>query len=325
LFEKVRIIADSRASVLLTGESGTGKELIASAVHYNSPRRDQPFVKINCAAIPENLLESELFGHRKGSFTGAIADKKGKFETADGGTIFLDEIGELDLNLQSKLLRVLQEREIEPVGGRTRQVDIRIIAATNADLEAGIADKKFRADLYYRLNVINLKIPALRERKDDILLLVNHFIEKYTKENGKSLTGISHAALKMLEDYEWPGNVRQLENAIERAVVLSQNKILDVDDFADTTLPFSAPPQNAGVPAVQAVAVSSPGALELPDEEQFHHMDGHVYDSVIQEVEKRLILHALKKFKYTKTQAARYLGINRNTLDKKIRELSIDY
>ena len=325
LFEKVRIIADSRASVLLTGESGTGKELIASAVHYNSPRRDQPFVKINCAAIPENLLESELFGHRKGSFTGAIADKKGKFETADGGTIFLDEIGELDLNLQSKLLRVLQEREIEPVGGRTRQVDIRIIAATNADLEAGIADKKFRADLYYRLNVINLKIPALRERKDDILLLVNHFIEKYTKENGKSLTGISHAALKMLEDYEWPGNVRQLENAIERAVVLSQNKILDVDDFADTTLPFSAPPQNAGVPAVQAVAVSSPGALELPDEEQFHHMDGHVYDSVIQDVEKRLILHALKKFKYTKTQAARYLGINRNTLDKKIRELSIDY
>lgn len=322
LFDKVRIIADSRASVLLTGESGTGKELIASAIHYNSPRRDQPFIKINCAAIPENLLESELFGHRKGSFTGAIADKKGKFETADGGTIFLDEIGELDLNLQSKLLRVLQEREIEPVGGRTRQVDIRVIAATNADLEAQIADKRFRADLYYRLNVINLKIPALRERRDDILLLVNHFIEKYNKENSKEITGISHDALKMLEDYEWPGNVRQLENVIERAVVLAQNRMLGADDFADSTLPFHAA---LAVQVESAPPVARSAAIELPGEDQFASMDGQIYDRVISEVEKRLILYALKKFKYTKTQAARYLGINRNTLDKKVRELKIDY
>lgn len=321
LFDKVRIIADSRASVLLTGESGTGKELIASAIHYNSPRRDQPFIKINCAAIPENLLESELFGHRKGSFTGAIADKKGKFETADGGTIFLDEIGELDLNLQSKLLRVLQEREIEPVGGRMRQVDIRVIAATNADLEAQIAEKRFRADLYYRLNVINLKIPALRERRDDILLLVNHFIDKYNKENLKEITGISHEALKMLEEYEWPGNVRQLENVIERAVVLAQNRILDVDDFADSTLPFHA----ARAVAAAAAPVAVRSTLELPGEDQFASMEGQIYDRVISEVEKRLILYALKKFKYTKTQAARYLGINRNTLDKKVRELNIDY
>lgn len=323
LFEKVRIIADSRASVLLTGESGTGKELIASAIHYNSPRKDQPFVKINCAAIPENLLESELFGHRKGSFTGAIADKKGKFETADGGSIFLDEIGELDLNLQSKLLRVLQEREIEPVGGRTRQVDIRIIAATNADLEVAIAEKRFRADLFYRLNVINLKIPPLRERKEDVLLLVTHFIEKYNKENGKEINGISHAALKMIEDYEWPGNVRQLENAVERAIVLSRNKILDVDDFVDTTLPFSQ--QAPAVQAAPAPVASQSRSFDLPEEDSFRDMDGQVYDTVIAEVERRLILHALKKFKYTKTQAARYLGINRNTLDKKIRELAIDY
>ncbi|MCB1168056.1 MAG: sigma 54-interacting transcriptional regulator, partial [Leptospiraceae bacterium] len=239
LFEKVRIIADSRASVLLTGESGTGKELIASAIHYNSPRRDKPFIKINCAAIPENLLESELFGHRKGAFTGAVGDKKGKFEIADGGTIFLDEIGEMDLNLQSKLLRVLQEREIEPVGGKTRQVDIRVIAATNADLEDRIAQKQFRADLYYRLNVINLRIPALGDRREDIVLLVHHFIEKYAKENGKGITGISHDALRMLESHGWPGNVRELENVIERAVVMAQNSILETDDFMDVTLPFA--------------------------------------------------------------------------------------
>ncbi len=334
LFEKVRIIADSRASILLTGESGTGKELIASAIHYNSPRRDGPFVKINCAAIPENLLESELFGHRKGAFTGAVADKKGKFEAADGGSIFLDEIGELDLNLQSKLLRVLQEREIEPVGGRTRQVDIRVIAATNADLEEAIAQKRFRSDLYYRLNVIHLKIPPLRDRKEDILPLVHHFIEKFNKENNKSIAGITPDAIQMLENYDWPGNVRQLENVLERSVVLSQHDVLSAADFQDSTLPFRE--FRAQVLERDANLVSPEGgelALSggdwadrtLPPEDRMDEMDGRVYEVVISEVEKRLILMALKKFRYTKTQAARFLGINRNTLDKKIRELSIDY
>ena len=191
LFEKIQLVSDSRASVLITGESGTGKEMIASAIHYNSNRSEKPFIKINCAAIPENLLESELFGHTKGSFTGAVADKKGKFEIADGGTIFLDEIGEMDLNLQSKLLRVLQEKEIEAVGSlKVKKVDIRILAATNANLEALIAEKKFRSDLYYRLNVVNIHTPALRERTDDIPLLTIHFIEKYSKENNKNIKAL---------------------------------------------------------------------------------------------------------------------------------------
>ncbi|MBI3396118.1 MAG: sigma 54-interacting transcriptional regulator [Spirochaetia bacterium] len=332
MFEKVRIIADSRASVLLTGESGTGKELIASAIHYNSPRRDNPFIKINCAAIPDNLLESELFGYRKGSFTGAVSDKKGKFEIADGGTIFLDEIGELDMNLQSKLLRVLQEREIEPIGGRSRQVDIRVIAATNADLEQGIVDKTFRADLYYRLNVINLKIPALRDRKEDIFLLVQHFIEKYTNENKKTIRGIDADAIQLLENFDWPGNVRQLENSIERAVVMCQGDRLGLEDFHDTTLPFAAHAAPANVkeePPVRGEAGAAPGAAgwleKAVPEDRLDDLDGRVYDVVIQEVERKLILMALKRFRYTKTQAARYLGINRNTLDKKIKELAIDY
>ncbi len=330
LYEKVRIIADSRASVLITGESGTGKELIASAIHYNSPRRDKPFIKINCAAIPENLLESELFGHKKGSFTGAIADKKGKFEIADEGTIFLDEIGELDMNLQSKLLRVLQEREIEPIGGRSRQVDIRVIAATNANLEELIARKGFRADLYYRLNVIHLKIPALKERKEDILLLMDHFIEKYNQENQKKIKGIDRQVIQLMENYDWPGNVRQLENVIERAVVLAQGEVIRVEDFQDSTLPFMQTSTGEEGDGGDGSLSGAGETTELTDrmllsDDKLVEMDGRVYDTVIEEVERRLILLALRKFRYTKTRAARFLGINRNTLDKKIKELSIDY
>ena len=328
LLDRVGIVADSRASVLITGESGTGKELIASAIHYNSPRREKPFVKINCAAIPESLLESELFGHRKGAFTGAVADKKGKFEIADTGTIFLDEIGEMDLNSQSKLLRVLQEREIEPVGGRARQVNIRVIAATNADLEEKIAQKKFRDDLYYRLNVINLKIPSLRERKEDILILAHHFLEKYAGENEKQIRGISPEAMQLMEQYDWPGNVRQLENIIERASVLCRNDILDLEDFQDSTLPFQDRPRREIAPGGEKKMNSGETPwtpARLPEEDALGEHEGRVYDFVISEVEKRLILMALKKFRYTKTKAARYLGINRNTLDKKIRDLRIEY
>ena len=348
LFDTVRIVADSRATVLINGESGTGKELIASAIHYNSPRKDASFIKINCAAIPESLLESELFGHKKGAFTGATRDKDGKFVLAHGGTIFLDEIGDMSLNLQSKLLRVLQEREVEPVGGRVRKVDIRVIAATNANLEELVKEKKFREDLFYRLNVIRLVIPPLCERKKDILPLVHHFIKKYTKENNKDIQGISQDAVRLLEGYHWPGNVRQLENVIERAVVLCQREVLELRDFSElqgeASLPVAlsevteeaSPPEVAQPPVIEvehtkadadiAEPLSAPVLLEQFIEDMLSDSkEGGVYRLVVSEVERRLIVMALRKFRYTKVKAARYLGINRNTLDKKIKELQIEY
>ncbi len=322
--ERVRIVAQTRASVLITGESGTGKELIASALHYNSPRQNAPFIKLNCAAIPEQLLESELFGHRKGAFTGALHHKKGKFEMAEGGTIFLDEIGEMPLNMQSKLLRVLQEREIEPVGGTTRSIDIRILAASNADLEQKIKERQFRSDLYYRLNVIHLPIPPLRARKEDILPLVQHFIEKHAKENNRSIRLIRPEAVRLLEQYSWPGNVRQLENSIERAVILSQKDALDAGDFAcllesqlHEELVFT---EGSGTEDREGPARTGQAGLEALSSQAA----GKVYEHAIQNVERTLITQALHKFRYTKAKAARYLGINRNTLDKKIRELKIE-
>jgi len=319
LFEQIELIAESKSSVLLIGESGTGKELIASAIHYNSPRKDMPFIKINCAAIPETLLESELFGYRKGAFTGATSDKKGKFEIADGGTIFLDEIGEMSLPLQAKLLRVLQEKEVEPIGGKPKKVDIRIIAATNAELEELIQQKRFRLDLYYRLNVIRLDIPPLRERKEDILLLAKYFIERYSKENDKDIHSITPEAIKLLESYDWPGNVRELENLIERAVVLNQTGYLDVKDFPEVLEKISS--------LEKVPYLISSGDVEFSSipEQSLDLYDGRVYETVIGEVEKKLILYALKKFKYTKTKAAKFLGINRNTLEKRIKELKIEY
>jgi Nif-specific regulatory protein len=323
LFEKIQLVSDSRASVLITGESGTGKEMIASAIHYNSNRSEKPFIKINCAAIPENLLESELFGHTKGSFTGAVADKKGKFEIADGGTIFLDEIGEMDLNLQSKLLRVLQEKEIEAVGSlKVKKVDIRILAATNANLEALIAEKKFRSDLYYRLNVVNIHTPALRERTDDIPLLTIHFIEKYSKENNKNIKGFTREVQKLLALYPWPGNVRELENIIERAVVMTQNTMLDENDFAEITEKLAS--MNLPISKVSEDTTTdlSAGLYSMPN---LDAIDGRALEVVVGEVEARLIQYALKKFRYTKTRVAKFLGINRNTLDKRIKELKIEY
>ncbi|RKX98455.1 MAG: sigma-54-dependent Fis family transcriptional regulator, partial [Spirochaetes bacterium] len=232
VFETIELVAPSKANVLIYGESGTGKEMIADAIHHNSPRRDKPYIKVHCAAIPETLLESELFGHEKGAFTGAVARKRGRFELANHGTIFLDEIGELSLQMQVKLLRVIQEREFVRVGGEESiKVDVRIISATNKDLKEAVKNGTFREDLYYRLNVVSIYVPPLRERKDDIPLLVHKFIEEFSKENNKQIDGITNGALQALISYDWPGNVRELRNVIESIVVLTKNKIITEEDI----------------------------------------------------------------------------------------------
>ena len=232
IFDLIEKVSKVDSNVLIEGESGTGKELVAKAIHFNSPRSKGPFVTINCAAIPDNLLESELFGYVKGAFTGATQSKKGLFLEADGGTIFLDEIGDMSLNLQSKLLRVLEEKLIRPLGS-TQQipVNVRIIAATNQDLKKAVEEKKFREDLYYRLNVINIKLPPLRERKEDIPLLIDHFVKKYAEKYGKKIKGVDPKLISCLEEYEWPGNVRELENTIERAVALADSDIIKEIDI----------------------------------------------------------------------------------------------
>jgi DNA-binding NtrC family response regulator len=227
LITEVKKIADSRSNVLLLGETGTGKELFARAVHFNSSRRDRPFVPINCSAIPENLLESELFGYMKGAFTGAVGSKRGLFEEADGGTVFLDEIGDLNLPLQAKLLRVIDDHEIRPIGGvQSKKIDIRLITATNKDIAKAVKNDTFREDLYYRINVVTLKLPPLRDRKKDIIILAGHFLEKYSHEIGKNVKFIDDTALRHLMDYYWPGNVRELQNIIERAVLITDSNTI---------------------------------------------------------------------------------------------------
>lgn len=227
LITEVKKIADSRSNVLLLGETGTGKELFARAVHFNSSRRDRPFVPINCSAIPENLLESELFGYMKGAFTGAVGSKRGLFEEADGGTFFLDEIGELNLPLQAKLLRVIDDHEIRPIGGvQSKKIDIRLITATNKDIAKAVKNNAFREDLYYRINVVTLKLPPLRDRKKDIIILAGHFLDKYSHEIGKNVKFIDDTALRHLMDYYWPGNVRELQNIIERAVLITDSNTI---------------------------------------------------------------------------------------------------
>lgn len=227
LIEEVKKIADSKSNVLLLGETGTGKELFARAIHHNSSRRDKPFIPINCSAIPENLLESELFGYVRGAFTGAVASKRGLFEEADGGTVFLDEIGELTQQLQSKLLRVIDDREIRPLGGvQTRKVDIRLISATNRDIVRAVKEEQFREDLYYRINVVTLVLPPLRDRREDIAVLARHFLEKFSHEIGKDVRAIDDASLRVLLEYSWPGNVRELQNIIERAVLITDSNFI---------------------------------------------------------------------------------------------------
>ena len=295
LMETVAQVAPSEATVLITGESGTGKEMIAGAIHFNSPRKDGPFVKINCAAITETLLESELFGHEKGAFTGAHRQKEGRFRQAHGGTLFLDEISEMSLAMQVKLLRVLQEREITRVGGEeVIKVNVRIIAATNTDLAREIEEGRFREDLYYRLNVVALEMPPLRERREDIPLLAQHFLEALSKENRKNIKGFTPQAMDRLMKYDWPGNVRELMNAIERGVVLSRSEYLDEEVLS---------------------LISS----DESSSQDISSGDGLNADMPLDEVEKATILKTLESAGGNKSEAARRLGITRRTLHKRLK------
>ncbi len=310
ILHTVSIIADTDASVLITGNTGTGKEVLAKKIHYSSNRTLNPFISVNCAAIPDNLLESELFGHKKGAFTGAIADKKGKFLLADKGTLFLDEIGNLDFNLQSKLLRILQEKTIEPLGSeKSIKVDVRIITATNKDLMSMIKENKFREDLFYRINVLSFHIPELKERKNDIPLLINYFIDKYNKKYNKTIHDISPNCLKILINYEWPGNIRELENIIERAIILSTYEILD-----ETSLP-------------ENITMIKPDSIRLEDfilREVNISSSGNIYKNIIDKIEKFLIDYALIKHNNKQTETSNFLGIHRNTLREKIKYHHLD-
>lgn len=305
IFELIRKVSDSPTNVLVTGESGTGKEMVAKAIHYNSPLKDRPFVSVNCGAIPENLVESELFGHKKGSFTGAVTDKDGLFEVADGGTLFLDEIGELPLSSQVRILRAIQEKTVRRVGGTEDvKVEVRIIAATNRDLEQMVAQGTFRQDLYYRLNVINIRTPALRERRDDVPLLAEHFLQKYSDRFGKAITKISKEAMDLLKKYDFPGNVRELENIIERTVALESGA---------TVLPESLP-QFVNTPTGRKM-VSSDG-IEITDE-------GIDLQKVLDQLEKELLVKAIHQASGVKKRAAKLLGITFRSMRYRVEKFSL--
>ena len=293
LLEIVAQVAATEATVLITGKSGTGKEMIANAIHYNSLRKDAPFIKINCAALTESLLESELFGHEKGAFTGADKRREGKFRQADGGSIFLDEVSEMSAGMQVKLLRVLQEREITRVGGaEVIDVNVRVIAASNKDLKKEMELKRFREDLFYRLNVVALHVPALSERREDIPLLAQHFLEMFAAKNKKNIKGFTPQAMEKLIKYAWPGNVRELMNAVERAVVLSRSEYIDADELA--------------LLMADSSNVLGSDKFSLPE------------NMPLDEVEKRSILEAINSCGGNKSEAARRLGITRKTLRKKL-------
>ncbi len=311
IIEQVKTVSDTQAPVLITGETGTGKELIAKILHFLSSRRSGKFVSVNCAAIPENLLESELFGFEKGAFTGASSNKKGKFELADGGTLFLDEIGEMPVHLQSKILRAIQEKEIEPLGSeKTVKVDIRIITATNRDLKKMVESNHFRADLYFRLNVINIELPPLRERRGDIFLLSDYFVKKYNEVYGKQVTGVSQEVKTVFESYGWPGNIRELENVIERAVIMGNSPIIDISLLPDSLNPEKS--GDAGFSIRDYIKTECAAAGE-----------DNVYMKVIGALEKELIEEVMIKTGNNKSKSAKILGINRNTLKSKLREYKI--
>ena len=302
LFETIKKIAPTSANVLIEGESGTGKELVAKSIHFNSPRQSRPLIAVNCSAFAETLLESELFGHEKGAFTGAASLKKGRFEMADKGTVFLDEIGEIPLNLQVKLLRVIQEKNFERVGGtQPVTVDFRLVAATNKNLEKEVEQGRFREDLYYRLNVVKASIPPLRERQKDIPLLISHFIEKYTQEHGIShINGISREAAQLLFDYSWPGNIRELENIIERAVILAGEALIS---------PADLPENLRGKPG------SDLKLNGIPE-------DGGLSETLAM-VEKKLIQRAMSRAGNIQTEAAKILGIGKSGLSQKIKKYGL--
>jgi transcriptional regulator with PAS, ATPase and Fis domain len=295
LFDLLPVVAQSKSTVLIEGESGTGKELVAHAIHENSSRREGPFIKVNCAALSEGVLESELFGHVRGAFTGAVSSKPGRFEMASGGTLFLDEIGEISAAMQVKLLRVLQEEEFERVGGtKTLKVDVRVIAATNRDLKKAIEEGSFRKDLYYRLRVVPLSLPPLRERREDIPLLVSAFLARYNAEFGKNLEGVTQSALDVLLNHSYPGNIRELQNIMEHAVLLSSGRMLDVKDL----------PRDLWTPPGERPFLDS--VLSLPQP--------------LKNIEDALIQKALERTNGNMSEAARLLGIGRSTLWRRLRE-----
>ncbi|HAK87674.1 MAG: sigma-54-dependent Fis family transcriptional regulator [Nitrospirae bacterium GWC2_46_6] len=307
IYELIEKVSNSNSTVLILGESGTGKELVAKNIHFSSIRAEKPFIPVNCGAIPTELLESELFGHEKGAFTGAVAARVGRFELADGGTIFLDEIGEMQAILQVKLLRVLQEKSFERIGGtRIVNVDVRIVAATNQDLEEAVSAGRFREDLFYRLNVIPICIPPLRERMEDIPLLCDYLINKHAGRVGRNPIRITEESMRMFTGYRWPGNVRELENTIERLIVLK-------DD--DVVTPYDLPEKMTGR--------SIPNLPDIEDDDTNPFVSGIDLNAALEEYEKRLILHALELHNRVKSQAAKYLNINRTTLIEKMKRLGL--
>ncbi len=313
LYRIIEKVADTDSTVLISGESGTGKELVAKTIHFNSSRANNPFVPVNCAAIPRDLIESELFGHEKGAFTGAVGTRVGRFELANGGTVFLDEIGELPAALQVKLLRVIQEREFERVGGtRTIRLDVRILAATNRDLEQATRDGAFREDLFYRLNVIPVRVPPLREREDDIPLLLDHFLSEFCRKKKKTPLKVSPDAAALLRRYQWPGNVRELENAVERMIILNDRGTITVEDLPDhvrkVTGPVArrAPAEGGAFPGLAKSLEWTPSGIDL--------------NGVLDELERALILQALDKSGGVKNRAAALLGLTRTTLIEKIKK-----
>ncbi len=297
IFKTITEIAPTAATVLIYGETGTGKELVANAIHHNSDRRDKPFIALHCASLSEGVLESELFGHEKGAFTGAVSQRRGRFELADGGSLFLDEIGELNLHVQIKLLRVLETGCFERVGGeKTLESDVRIIAATNKDLEEEIKAGRFREDLYYRLNVINLELPPLRDRREDIGLLIDSFLLKYAAKNKKDIKGFSAQSARILNNYDWPGNVRELENAVERAVVMARNEFVEPDNL----------PSNIS----QSLRKARKDTFRIPS------------GTTMKEIEKKVILETLQTTHGSKSKAAKILGISTRKIEYKIKEWS---
>ena len=318
VFKMIGLLTTQEVTVLITGESGAGKELVARAIHENSPRKKNPFVAVNCGAMPENLLEAEMFGYEKGAFTGADSRKPGKFEVAHGGTIFLDEIGELQLVLQVKLLRVLQERAFERIGGNTPiQTDARIIAATNKDLNEEVRKGRFRKDLFYRIHLIDIHLPPLRERREDIPLLIDHFIRKINLELGRGVKSVTKEALNRLSEYNWPGNVRELENQIKRAMVVSREDILSEYHFEIDSAAPSATDESSGNRLEHITREHFAEVLNTSDPSQ------SVFETVVGSVEKTLIQEALNRTDGNQVQAAQLLGMHRSTLRKKRKDFGI--